>query len=525
MHWGGEEMSTSNRTETRPARLIIQPVGWLLLIFAAVYFVELATFPLSIDEELFALSDKPEVWIAQSRWGAYLVEAFFLPQPIIPFLPPMIFGVCCVASYLLLLDLLHDEPRGLAWQDYAAFFIYCGFPTWFFLVEFYTNIHAGGLGLLACTMAVWLIFTPRMERHARSALLAAIATGAFAISIYQSFVFCMAVMALAVSLLLWRNDRLQPKPLIRLLLLLIGSTVVFYAIDVALRRYTGWTNPYLSQNVRLENLLADPVGSLRETFRAILRTFGVGTDAYGRVFWGMALVAMLGCATLVYEALTRSRLAALITLISIAAMIAIPFALHPFAPIWMPMRSLVGVPVAAWALAYAGMTSPVRLLRWGATTASTIAIFQLLIIQNAFQASNYFTAKHDVAIATAVYSRLADVPQFDPRKKYSLAIFGGLDIYPVYARPNNSMSGRSFFEFDAGRSERISSYLALLNLGTFRVAGRWQVARVVEKMAGMPVWPARDSVQIDGNVVLIRLGELPTAGYAEILKQAVERQN
>lgn len=47
----------------------IRPAINLFAIFVAMYFSELASFSLSVDEELAAFRTDASIWIIQGRWG------------------------------------------------------------------------------------------------------------------------------------------------------------------------------------------------------------------------------------------------------------------------------------------------------------------------------------------------------------------------------------------------------------------------------------------------------------------------
>jgi len=66
-------------------------------------------------------------WSRKEDGGAYLIETFIMPQPILPFITPAIFGVGSVVAYLLVMDMIGQSELSLA--EYACFAIFCGFPT------------------------------------------------------------------------------------------------------------------------------------------------------------------------------------------------------------------------------------------------------------------------------------------------------------------------------------------------------------------------------------------------------------
>lgn len=63
------------------------------------------------------------------------------------FLAPAVFGVCFVVAYLLVMDAIGKHELFIA--EYACFRNLLRLSTWFFIVEFYLNIAAVGIGLTA----------------------------------------------------------------------------------------------------------------------------------------------------------------------------------------------------------------------------------------------------------------------------------------------------------------------------------------------------------------------------------------
>jgi hypothetical protein len=62
-------------------------VALLSAVAVAAHGFELFNFNLTIDEEIHAFSSQAYTWIAQGRWGMFLLNALLIPHPIIPFVP------------------------------------------------------------------------------------------------------------------------------------------------------------------------------------------------------------------------------------------------------------------------------------------------------------------------------------------------------------------------------------------------------------------------------------------------------
>ncbi|CAN7157841.1 glucosyltransferase domain-containing protein [Mesorhizobium sp. LjNodule214] len=508
-------MDTSQTMLTRPGT--IRPAINLFAIFAVMYFHELASFQLSIDEELAAFRTDASVWIAQGRWGAYLIETFLIPHPVMPFLAPAVFGVCCVAAYLLVMDAIDKQELFVA--EYACFAIFCGFPTWFFIVEFYSNIAAVGIGLTAIALALWLISKKDIP-VASSHFFVAIAAGGFAISIYQSFAPAILVLGIAVTVLKVRagNDGSLLNDLIRTVVLFDGSAIVYVVGNVIFKSITSIGTEYIESFFQPGFLFQHPMVVTGRVLEAMRGAYGLGHDTYGVVLWAVPPLLILGGWTLLKD-LPRTKL-----LLLAAALVAllIPFGVHLITAGNLPVRSLVGAPIAVWLFAYLAVTSRNTRISIASAILLGVTIFQILVIQNYRQTSSYLVDKHDMLLAASIYNRLSETPGFDAKHAYALSVFGAQPFVTNYPKPPSSTVGYSFFEWDGGNPQRIASYMKLLGYSNLNRPTLDQVDQTVARLSTMPVWPARGSLQIRNDIVLIRLGETPSAANAQALARIAD---
>ncbi|MDR7222769.1 glucosyltransferase domain-containing protein [Aminobacter aminovorans] len=496
----------------------VRQASILFAIFCAIYFFELASFPLSIDEELAAFRTDASVWVAQGRWGAYLIETIIMPQPILPFITPGIFGAGCVVAYLLVMDMIGQSELSLT--EYACFAIFCGFPTWFFIVEFYSNIAAVGIAFAFMTFAVWLANRQNGSKPILQ-FCCAIAAGAFAFSIYQSLAPAMLTMGIAIAVLraLRGSEESFSKNLVRIGFLLAGSLMLYAVGLIAFKAFITLRSEYFDSLFQPAVLFQQPFAVASRALTAMADAIGLRQHGYGAALWAIPPLLALGGAAIFFGP-SRQR----IGLTAAAAVsLVVPFGLHLVSAGNMPMRSLVGVPIAIWLFTYAAVDSRHSKLRVPARVMLLAALFQILVIQNSYQASSYLAGKHDALLATSVQQRLSLAPGFDPKITYALSTFGSRPFTTVYPRPDNSTVGHSFFEWDGGNPWRIASYMRLLGFTNLTGATPEQVDQTIVRLATLPVWPAPGSVQIDGSIALVRLGETPSYANQQALKRAGNR--
>ncbi|MDX8481258.1 glucosyltransferase domain-containing protein [Mesorhizobium sp. VK24D] len=480
------------------------------------YFSELASFSLSVDEEVAAFRTDASIWIAQGRWGAYLIETFLIPNPVMPLLAPAVFGAGCVVAYLLVMDAIDKHELSIA--EYACFAIFCAFPTWFFIVEFYSNIAAVGIGMAASALAVWLIGEKNIP-VASSRFLVAIAAGGYAISIYQSFAPAILVLGIAVCVLQARagSERSLPKDLIRVGVMVTGSAIFYVVGNAIFKSFTSQRSEYFESLFQPGFLFQHPMVVTGRVLEALGGALGLDHGTYGVILWAVPLLVALGGWTLFKES-PRTRL-----LLLAAALVClfIPFGVHVLAAGIMPVRSLVGLPIAVWLFVYLAVTSSNARISIVSAILLGVVTFQIQVIQNYRQASSYLVDKHDTLLAAAIYDRLAATPGFDTKRSYALSVFGGLPFATNYPRPPSSTVGYSFFEWDGGNPWRITYYMKLLGYSNLNGPTDQQVDQTIVRLSTMPVWPVPGSLEIQGDIVLIRLGESPSYANQQALARAV----
>src|SRR5690606_33295277 len=173
---------------------------WLLAtIVVGIWLYSLVAFSISIDQELAAFRSDQRVWIAQGRWLTYYLTVYVLPQPVVPYLPTLIFCASLLASYLLIIT-AHRFPIDI--RAVVLFVVFCGFPVWYFIAEFYANLLSVAVGQLLVSYALvmfairdeearlWSRMRDRIWSLMAIGVLVGVATGA-----YQSFLAAFAAMA------------------------------------------------------------------------------------------------------------------------------------------------------------------------------------------------------------------------------------------------------------------------------------------------------------------------------------------
>lgn len=495
----------------------------LLVIFTLFYYFKLSTFSISIDDELAAIRHSADVWVIQGRWGVYLIGTFFVSQQVVPFFPLFIFGCCLSASYPILLSAFGVER--LKAVHYVAFPLYSAFPTWIFALSFFSNTIAFGLGQLLASCALYflrpfLISVPRKISNRsgwqqtclevfRVAILVATA-----ISMYQTFVFSIVVLGLAMIMISSLEEGIEWRVALRrgaaLISIIVIAIVLYEVIEILfLHVLTLDKDRYTGTLLNLPVLLNHPLHVLTLVGLSIAGVYGGGTQVFGVAAFAFPLVLGCGIAALAsWPGVANSK--RILLLVAAAAMLTLPFILHVTAGGEFPPRTLVPVPMVVWFFGVLGMTSPRRWLAKLSCVGVLLAAVQILYITNLLQTANEFARKHDEALAAAIYSRVVSIdPRNDLGRPLTVDFYGAKRFDSVYPRPLQSTEGYSFFEWDGGNIYRIVAYLHLLGYPQLLIPTPDQRHHNDGVFRDMPAWPEAGSVRFANSMILVKLGPLP----------------
>jgi hypothetical protein len=509
-----------------PKRLFVpadfqRPFLILWAIFVLFYFSELAGFSLSIDEEKALLRIDPDVWAAQDRWLAYLIERFVLPPPVLPFFPLFVFGALASLGYIAIAK-CHD--RDLAdWRVLLLFVLFSAFPALFFLLDFSFVTPSFGVALLLACISLFLfgrvvdaMAEPGARRRTLTGLFAVQALlGAGAIGVYQSLILLVAVGCCGIFLL--RTLRGPALPLRRILILhayllgmLVASVALSYLIAYGLQWLVGNHPTYSGQFVRPDRFIESPWAVIQKILREYWTIYGGKRAVYGFRYVTFPALLVLGMVALAAQAWRRGRSAVVLVVLYMVGMTLIPFAIHVLSGGRLPYRTLVAVPYVFWFFAAAAALSSIAWIRRVGIALVIIVSIQCLYTFSSFQAQKRLVFDHDRELASQIYQRIvAEVPDFDRKRTYQVDFYGEHEFRSAYREVGGSTWSASFFEWDGGNPNRIVEFMTILgysNLAGIDRATRTSLLPAAEKM---PIWPAAGAVQMVDRIIVVRLGARP----------------
>ncbi|MDE2085509.1 MAG: glucosyltransferase domain-containing protein, partial [Xanthomonadaceae bacterium] len=447
----------------------------LLAIFAVFYWTKLAGFSLSIDDEFAALSTNADVWVLDGRWCEYLFERFIVSQPIVPFFPVFLFGLCMSISYTILLAAF--GIKRMSFVHYLVFPLYVAFPTWTFLASFTANISSAGVAQLAVVGALYCYRDACIDPASGSSPVnrsSTVKRCAFAIlllgcaiGLYQSFLLAFVVLGLGMQMSLFNGQMLSTRISVRLFFWLAAITVggfgLYAILDAAFRHGLHLEDTtYLNAFMDWHLLLRSPVAVIRHTTEFMGEIYLGHPLIYGIAAFAFPVILATGGTAIVLSgnASRRHRLVLLITSLSI---LAIPFAQNLLVGGYMPIRTMVAIPCIFWLFALYGLTASSRALAIVTLAAVLLGLLQIIYSTSLLGAAQTFARIHDAQLSSALYQRITQVHEnFDPSKTYLVDFYGAEPFGTTYPRPYSSTSGFSFFEWDGGNEGRMLAYMRLL---------------------------------------------------------------
>lgn len=483
---------------------------WLLLAGLLFWFGSLTTFNLGIDQEFALYRTDERVWISQGRWVIFFLTQYIYSQPVISYLPHLLFITLLTFSYVLILDAFAIDPKK-KWLALVGAGLFIAHPIWYFIAEFYTNIVPTGLGIFSCSLALWLY--SQQEKTTPLGIIAQLALIVFALGSYQAFILAMAAMYFAFLVHLFIKTRLTLKQL----LIKVASTVCYLLLALVVNQV------FLQLLYKIYDVAPSYVNNLLNTqaifsdFFAIAHSVSTGglslyvgsADLYGSslVFIGIAFV--IGFMVLAVEALKKKKL--LMSVALLAASAAIPLSLHGAAAgFWhMPLRATIALPFIAW---FIGTYALFNLKNHYAKTAMVVLLclanLQLLNVHATYSSAKQLTLDYDQRIAGLLFNDITTLlPDYNFKEIQPLSVKGGLSYQSPYGHvPTTAITG-SFFWWDGGSAPRISYYLRSIGLPGLEAVTPQQDELLQPYYENMPIWPAHGSIQLHEGALLIRLGE------------------
>lgn len=503
-------MSASAPPE-RPWPMWACPMSMAVLVFLMVFGVELASFTLSIDEEISAVdANPPAIWLAQGRWGMQAINLLLPEYQSIPVLSTLLFGVGLL--YATWCGLRDFRLRGQSAEAYAV--IHAGFPLWLHIAEFNTFAAGFGVGIAAAAAGGGLAVRATIwrQRVAAAGLLACAIAVYQTLALYALLYACFALLATnegTSSISVAARARGLLRSAIPVAATLLAGVVVYWLVQRAATWAFRVPGTYIDYYWRADQLRANPRGTFAVAMRALGGYVGGRQELY--LGHGSGVLALTWCGLLPLAAMAGDRgrasnLRYLLTLVGAVAGLVLLAGPLVLSAAKLPIRSHIVWPLlAAWLASRVDLSAAPRwrmlpriALAYFAITACSIGAMLFHTEQAVRDADAAFARQ----LAPAVFAAAAP----DARGPIRFTLVGA-HAFPTGGQLRRAgVFGSSFFEHDGGNVRRVALYMRTLGIDGLLPVWLGSRPDLLPAAHSMPAWPAAGSVRRVNGVVIVKIG-------------------
>lgn len=482
----------------------------------------LSNFEISVDDELHHAGGFPLArrLFGLGRWGAGVIIALLPQPPVVPFSTSLLFCLSLAATLLLISELHAIRKPGIILALTPVFVL---FPSWAAMESFECILHSISAGLLLTAIAAYLSRRLLMHGSRRPWLQTAAILGllAFAIGCYQSFVLLYLAIGVASTLHAAHHgdNGSAGRPLIVQLGLFFGYALGASGVSIALAQlFQGLLSigalPYLDSFMNPDDLAVSRWGgNLTTGLVEMAKFYGGSESVYGYSFPAILLLLIVSVVLVLRRGIGQGLRQLVAQLLLLLLLLALPFSFS-FLGGNLPTRSLLALPYIAWFLALLlieaiqapRMPAAAKLIMAGSLA---VVIVQSLALNGAYSAASELVNRHDTALASQLYTRLAEAdPNLDRTKPIVIGFRGRAQYTSAYAVGDTSTLGSSIFDWGNGKPRRMAAYMRLVGYATVQAMSKAELASHGDQLDRLPRWPAPGSlIRIAPNRFLVNLGQ------------------
>jgi hypothetical protein len=491
---------------------------FLAAVVVLSYGYEIFNFNLTIDEELHVVrAGRVHMdWAAQGRWGMALLNYFVLQNPIVPAVSVSLGLFGTVAGLFAYFRNTYQVDRvGLVGIVALAVTV----PTLAFTYTFSTLAYGIGFAFLAIAASLWLIRWRTWLGFAVACVL-----GAFAVSVYQTFVFVLAMLALAAAVNSWDGSKADAMSASRkLLAYVIGSVVIYVLVNYVVLKVVSQDVRYVGQFIDFRGLFEHPLERVQAASERVFKILTLRSGLFGEQSgWLGSVVLVAVVFSLVFPLLKRQYGLLLRGGVVALGILGLMIFADAIAPGGAPIRSMIYAPVGVAIIVANAYTVVGDAGKRVLLSLSVLAVIGNSMINNHLHASSVAAEYKDRALAQTIMNT---VRELNTEARGDTSLFK-VEVIGSHAWPETPIQSRtetfgaSFFEWDAGNRWRVAAYLNLNGLPAVGAADEDRV-RVIELAKRMPVWPNDGWIALSGDVIVIKFGEYSLPQKESLCKQGI----
>lgn len=435
----------------------------IILIFTLIvllaYGYQIFSYSISLDEEMYALSDQigtARAWISQTRW-AMGATAFLIPSVIGPAISVGV-GVSLFALAIWRIANSFFKLSGI-WLIASVSFA-ATYPVMIFAFEFDTIAFGLGIGFIYALFA----FEFSIKQGFRAQLLAVLFF-ALAIATYESLsIFTLiALVAYALQTESWQVIKQSIWGL-------VGGFLVSKALAMILISVTGIKlDTYLNSYFQVIGLITDPTRRIGLAISDMASLYSLSEARFGLSnFWGSAVFFVLAFSAAVFAVFDALRTKKILGLIATSAAILLPSVMQLLSEWPLPLRIFIFIPAQILSLAAINRH---YVMKFGAISKRTFRIVfaclaALGVLGNAAQINRVVSTSRtayalDQQVAHDIYLEKAKAFPAQILDLVPFRMMGHIERIPTKMKPvlPSEAVGISLFGFAPGETFRVTNFL------------------------------------------------------------------
>ena len=502
--WLGVKIDASKLSLSEYLKENIFTIIVIAFVTLAAYGFEIFNFNITIDEEIQAFHFAPLEWLAQGRWGMYLLNKYLLPYTVIPFVSLFIGLLFHMVAILLLLKCWRVNSKI---EQIVIGAICITFPTLAYDYTFSTFAYGIGIGFFCVALSLFLYV-----RYVGLYRYLSIIPAAFAISIYQGLALPLVLVFIVFLIDYGINNQdkifnqiaqIAVIQLLSVLLYLVVQQILFIINKITLSNYVSGFFSISQLKDNYKYILGQCWVMITGVYLGDISIYSYKIEGLGLFI--LIILIGLGARLLMSKAGMITKL--LVFLLTLGLFF-LPFVSGLLMNGHYDIRFLLGIPVAFAGLTMLSLRINLRIYKILIGFLALGCIFQFIRADNHLFASSNIALQADRSVGTRLLERIEESKAAEEpgaQLKY-LEIVGYLSYPDSDLMPQYSTFGASFFGWDQGNPSRALYFLRTLGYEGLQPLPINQRSMMIGLAEKMPAWPAEGSVKVVGDIVLVKFG-------------------
>lgn len=509
----------SNRTTPGLYGVLNSDVTFYFILTAVIflsYGYEIFSFNLTIDEELHANHhSKWHQWIGQGRWGMALLNLAVVPNAVVPVVSVFLGVIGLVLGIALLLKTSFKINR-IGILSITALAI--TMPTLPFSFAFSTLAYGVGFAFVALALSNVLIY-----RNSYRSVILACFLAAFAISVYQTFVFALAMLAV---IYVWREPADSTTTVFEKYkyssIYFFGGVLTYLILNFVALKVASSDVVYVGQFVDLNGFFHSPVQRSMVSFGRIKEIFSLNPGMFGiHSMWLNVILYASIIFSFTYTLLNKSYSTFLSIGAILIAVVAIMILADAITYRGAPLRSLMYFPVGIAIIVACAYTVSGKVGKTVLVMLCGLAVLGNSQVNNHLFASSASAEFKDRMLADAIIKEVRKLrPDNSEYSVLKVEVVGNRSWPATGIQSKSETFGASFFEWDGGNRHRIAAYLNLNGLASISASEEDRV-RIYTKAKPGPTWPRDGWASIHGDILVLKFGDYSVPQKVSLCAQGV----